>query len=240
MRIEIIASGSSGNAYALHQEGGAPLLIEAGINYKRLQAALKHRVTRLAGALISHEHGDHAKAARDLMRAGVDVYATAGTFEALGLTGHRAHTLVPLRAEVISEDWTVLPFKAVHDAAEPVGFVIRARDGDRLLYLSDSAYCEPTFEGLTHVMVEANYSESIMHDRVMKGSLDKLVAVRTIRNHMSLERCVQLLNANDLTRVREIHLLHLSDGNSDERAFKETVERATGVPTYVAAAGAVA
>lgn len=237
MRIEVIASGSSGNAYALHQEGAAPLLLEAGIQYKRLQVALKHQVTSLAGALISHEHGDHAKAAQNLTKAGVDVYATAGTLEVLKLAGHRAHALSPIEPKVIDRHWTVMAFPAVHDAAEPAGFLVSAADGDRLLYLSDSAYCAHTFSNLTLVMIEANYSESIMHDRVMSGSLDKLVAVRTIRNHMSLERCVQLLNANDLTKVREIHLLHLSDGNANEQTFRQTVERATGVPVYVSGEG---
>jgi phosphoribosyl 1,2-cyclic phosphodiesterase len=240
VRIEVIASGSSGNAYALHQEGAAPLLLEAGIQYKRLQAALHHRVTSLAGALISHEHGDHGKAAQNLIRAGVDVYATAGTLGALKLTGHRAHALSPIEPRVIDRHWTVMAFPAVHDAAEPAGFLVSAADGDRLLYLSDSAYCAHTFANLTLVMIEANYSEAIMHDRVMKGSLDKLVAVRTIHNHLSLERAVQFLNANDLTKVKEIHLLHLSDGNADEATFRETVERATGVPTYIAGTRAAA
>lgn len=237
MRIEVIASGSSGNAYALHQEGAAPLLIEAGVQYKRLQAALKHQVTSLAGALISHEHGDHGKAAQNLTRAGVDVYATAGTLGALKLAGHRAHALSPIEPRVIDRHWTVMAFPAVHDAAEPAGFLVSSADGDRLLYLSDSSYCAHTFANLTLVMIEANYSEAIMHERVMSGSLDKLVAVRTIRNHMSLERCIQLLHANDLSRVREIVLLHLSDGNADERGFREAVERATGIPTSVAGEG---
>ncbi len=234
MRIKVIASGSSGNAYALHQEGAAPLLLEAGITYKRLQVALKHQVSSLAGALISHEHGDHAAAAKQLAKAGVDVYATAGTHAALGLKGHRAISLAPIEPKVIDQHWTVMAFPAVHDAAEPAGFLVSAADGDRLLYLSDSAYCSHKFSNLTLVMVEANYSESIMHDRVMKGSLDKLVAVRTIRNHMSIERCIEFLTANDLSRVREVHLLHLSGSNSDELAFKRQIERIVGVPVYVA------
>lgn len=237
MRIEVIASGSSGNAYALHQEGAAPLLLEAGIPYRRLQVALKHRVTHLAGCLISHEHGDHGKAAAQIMKAGVDVYATAGTLEALGLTGHRALALSPIEPKVIDWHWTVMAFPAVHDASEPAGFLVSASDGDRLLYLSDSSYCAHTFSNLSLVMVEANYSQALMHDRVMSGSLDKLVAVRTIRNHMSIERCIQLLHANDLSRVREIVLLHLSGGNADERGFREAVERATGKPVYVAGEG---
>lgn len=237
MRIEIIASGSSGNAYVLHQEDGASLLVEAGIPYRHLQVALKHRVTELDGCLISHEHGDHATAAAHLAKAGVDLYASPGTFQALGLAGHRVHLIADQQPVSIGPRWIVLPFAAVHDATEPLGFVILAADGDRLLYLSDSAYCAHTFKDLTHVMVEANYSGELLRRQVVAGSIEPQVAARTIRNHMSLERCIDLLKANDLRAVREIHLLHLSNSNSDERGFQAAVERATGIPTRVAPEG---
>jgi len=43
---------------------------------------------------------------------------------------------------------------------------------------------------------------------------------------------VAMLKANDLSKCREIHLLHLSDGNSDEQLMRQKVEAATGIPTY--------
>lgn len=234
MNVKVVASGSRGNAYVLTQDGAASLLLEAGITYKRLQVALAHKVTRLAGCLVGHEHGDHAQSAWRVAQAGVNVYATAPTLEAMRLTGHRAKPLVKLEARRIGA-WTVLPFPAVHDAADPVGFVITADDGDSLLYLSDSAYCAYRFEGLTIVMCEANYSSDLLRENVASGRLEHFVAQRIRSNHMSLERCIELLQANDLSRVRAIHLLHLSSGNSSGVEFKAAVARATGIPTYVAA-----
>lgn len=231
--VSVIASSSNGNAYALQPEGEAPLLIEAGVTYRRLQVALKHQVSNLAACLISHEHQDHARAAREVMRAGVDVYATPGTLAALKLTGHRAKALPKLK-EVQIGRWTVLAFPAVHDAAEPCGFLIGV-GRERILYATDSAYCAYTFPGLTEVMVEANYSYAVLERGVLAGAVEPQHAARVIRNHLSLERCIELLKANDLSRVRAVHLLHLSSGNADEREFKAAVERATGVPTYVAA-----
>ena len=44
----------------------------------------------------------------------------------------------------------------------------------------------------------------------------------------------EFLRANDLSKVEEIHLLHLSDGNSDEARFKREIQELTGRVVMVA------
>ena len=58
-------------------------------------------------------------------------------------------------------------------------------------------------------------------------------------SHMELGTCLELLEANDLSEVSEIMLLHLSNDNSNEQRFKEAVEAATGIRTYIANPGLV-
>lgn len=50
---------------------------------------------------------------------------------------------------------------------------------------------------------------------------------------MSLETCIELLKANDLSKVKEIHLIHLSDSNSDAEEFRRTIEDMTKIPVYI-------
>src|SRR5690606_26107990 len=123
----------------------------------------------------------------------------------------------------------------VHDAAEPVGFLLASRAGGKLLYFTDSAYCRYRFQGLTHLMVEANWSEALLGRNVQAGVTNEALAARIRRNHMSLERLLDMLRANDLRRVEAIWLLPLSDASSDEQMFAATVRRATGKPVYIAA-----
>lgn len=78
-------------------------------------------------------------------------------------------------------------------------------------------------------MVECNWSKS-----TLDPDLDPSVKKRLLRSHFSLENVKKFLAANDLSRVREIHLLHLSDGNSDAAMFKAEIEQLTGKPVYVA------
>jgi phosphoribosyl 1,2-cyclic phosphodiesterase len=229
--IRPLASSSEGNAYLI-QDGCSPLLLDCGLSYRELQRATGYKLTGLAGCLITHEHMDHAKAAADLMRAGVDCYMSAGTAEALGLTGHRLKVVRALSQLTIG-DWTALPFEAIHDAAEPLGFLLAAR-GAKVLYLTDSAYCRYRFRGLTHILIECNHAADILQANVESGAVPAAMRRRVMRSHMSLSTVKGFLKANDLSAVREIHLIHLSDGNSDAGRFKSEIQAMTGKPVYVA------
>lgn len=235
MDFTVLASSSRGNAYHVAAGDSSALLLECGIRWRDIQRRLQHKTRSIVACLLSHEHQDHAFAVADVMRAGIDVFATAGTWEALGIKHHRAQ-VVRAREQVRVGSWTVLPFDTVHDAAEPVGFVIANGDA-KALYLTDTAYCRYTFKGLTHLFVEANHSLAILKRNVERGVVPEAYRRRVIRNHLPIERLLDMLRANDLSRVQEIHLLHLSDGNSDERAFKRVVAAVTGKPVYVAANG---
>lgn len=229
--IKVLASSSAGNAYII-DDGSAPLLIEAGIRYKDIQQALGFKACGLAGCLITHRHLDHSKSAKDIVKAGVDVYLSAETAEALGLTGHRAKVVTPLESFSVGL-WRVLPFPTVHDAAGSLGFLLAHRDGHKVLFLTDSAYCKYRFTGLTHIMIEANYSIEILRQNVAAGTLDLATKNRIVRTHFGLENVKEFLKANDLSRVEEIHLIHLSNDNSDAERFKREIQGLTGKPTYI-------
>lgn len=232
MRVEILASSSAGNAYVVSSSDGL-LLLDAGIPFEVLRRKLAFRVASLDACLLTHEHGDHAKSVLQLMKAGVNVYASAGTWAALGIKpGFRARVVRDQVVESIA-GWTVLPLQAVHDAVEPLSFLVAGPTG-KLLYLTDSAYSPFRFTGLTHILLEANFSEQLLQANVESGGLNPAQAARTRRNHMSIERAVDLLKANDMSQVVEIHLLHLSNGNSDAIAFRDSVRAATGRPVFIA------
>ncbi|MBL8060612.1 MAG: MBL fold metallo-hydrolase [Chthonomonas sp.] len=232
MNFTPIASSSAGNAYLLDSEGLPSLLIDAGVSMAEIQKASGFQVSSLAGALISHGHGDHFKAAHALMKYGVNVYAARETW---GTTRHhRAKTLEPALEHQI-KGWTVKPFLVPHDCPGTMAFIVADNLGGKLLYMTDSAYSPNTFKGLTHLAIECNWSEAIMRANAESGAISAERYKRTTRTHMSLERLIVMLKANDLTSVKEIHLIHLSDQNSDEAMFKKTVQEATGKPVYIAA-----
>ena len=167
------------------------------------------------------------------MRAGIDCYISAGTAEALGLSGHRLH-IIKARQQFRIGTWTVLPFDTQHDAQEPLGFLLANQDGDKLLYVTDTCYVKYRFQGLTHVAIECNYSLDILKRNVEAGAVPKELKSRILKSHFSLENVKRFLQANDLSKVQEIWLLHLSDNNSDSERFKREVMELTGKPVYIA------
>jgi phosphoribosyl 1,2-cyclic phosphodiesterase len=197
---------------------------------KKIKQATNYGLSNISGCLLSHEHGDHAKAAKDIMAAGVDLYCSAGTAKALGLHGHRLHILkAGQQVHIPDTDWTVLPFEAIHDAEEPLGFLIGKR-GERLLFATDTNYIPYRFRGLTHVMLGVDYDR----DMLMTPENDRGRQIRTLNSHMSLQTARKFFEANDMSRVQEIYLLHLSDTNSDALAFRRDIERITGRPVTIA------
>jgi phosphoribosyl 1,2-cyclic phosphodiesterase len=238
-----LASSSKGNSYLVTADGVAPLLIEAGIPVKQLREKLREHgvsITDLAGCLVSHEHGDHSKAVKDLLKSGVDCWTSRGTAEAIDpvdAAPEFLHYRIRILHQYFTEDitgWTVKPFPLIHDAAEPLGFFIERGREDALLFVPDTGYVKNRFSGVTIAAIECNFQEEILSGNILKGNLPPVVGHRTRRNHMSLHTLIEMLKANDLSKCREIWLLHLSDGNSDERRMIREVQEATGIPTRAA------
>lgn len=230
--IKPLGSSSAGNAYHI-TDGYTDLLLEAGIRYKDIQRALNFQTTKIAGCLISHEHGDHCKAVADIVKAGIDVYASQGTLDALGLSSHRAKR-IRAKQQLRIGTWTILPFDVQHDVAEPLGFLLANQAGEKLVFITDSYYCRYKFPGLTHIMLECNYSMQILDQNIESGRVPAIMKKRLLRSHFSLENAKDFLLANDLSKVQEIWLLHLSDNNSDEGLFKREIQELTGKPVFVA------
>jgi phosphoribosyl 1,2-cyclic phosphodiesterase len=240
MKLKVLGSGSKGNCYIL-QGDKETLLLECGLPWKGILKGLDFNIGDVSGCLVSHEHKDHSKAVVDLMKNGIDVYASQGTIEGLkignwAVKSYRLDFLIGERQKRI-KDFITLPFTVEHDADEPLGFLIQHPEMGKLIYITDTYYCKYRFNGLQHIMIECNYSKEILDEKLYEGYMPPALRDRIVQSHMSLETCKEFLQANDLSQVRDITLIHLSDGNSDAEQFKLEIEGLTGKPVYIAEAG---
>lgn len=224
MNVQVHYSSSAGNLCRADN-----LLLEAGVSIREIKKALEFRLSDISGCLVSHEHGDHSKGARDLLKAGIDVYMGAETAAGLGLSGHRLHIVKPMEQLQIG-DWIILPFPLVHDI-ENLGYLM-ARGGEKVVFLTDTNFVPYRFRGLTHILIAVDYDAEILKANTLAGIVDPERAKRTLQNHMSIQTALSFFRANDMSRVQGIWLLHLSDSNSDERRFRQEVEKVTGRPVY--------
>lgn len=230
--IKVIASGSKGNAYLI-DDGHSQILIECGITFKDIQKALSFKTSSIAGCIVSHEHKDHSKGIKDVLKSGIDIYASQGTIDAENIQNHR---LKPIKAkeQFTLGSWIILPFDIQHDAAEPLGFLLVSENGGKLLFATDTYYVKYKFTGLTHIMIECNYSLDILNENIESGRVHPAMKNRLLRSHFSLENVKEFLKVNDLSKVQEIYLMHLSDTNGDAELFKKEIQALTGVPVYIA------
>lgn len=232
IEIKALSSSSKGNCY-LVSDGSTSLLLECGIRYRDIQKGVNFKLSEISGCLITHEHGDHSKALNDILKSGIDCYMSSGTADSIGIKHHRIKR-VNAREQFQIGTWLILPFEVEHDVSEPFGFLLANQEGEKLLFATDTYYIRYRFKGLTHIMVECNYSIDILDANIASGIVPPIMKSRLLRSHFSLEHLKSFLKANDLSSVHEIWLLHLSDKNSDQELFKKEIQELTGRVVYIA------
>lgn len=226
MEIKVIASSSSGNAY-LVKEGNTEILIECGIQFKKLQQALDFRVTSLAGCLVSHSHKDHSRSVPDLFKVGCPVFMTADTANEMGIPIPRDNILTLSTWTHIDRFW-VLPLRMVHDVP-CVGFYVSAPSGETLLFATDTSQIAYRLQGVDYLMLECNYDTALL-----AADESCIVKDRIMATHMSLDGLIRYLMKAGYQNVKEIIIMHLSSAHSDEAMFKRRIEEAIGRPVTVA------
>lgn len=214
--IDILASGSSGNCYFLHTE--PHILLEAGVPLDKVRRAVDYRLGDIAACLISHSHLDHSKYAKDYLKFGIKCYMTPETQSELSLKHPLIKNIQPLTRKKIGSS-IVTPFKVKHDTEAPIGVLVEF-ENERILYSGDTAFITYKFKGLTRIMIECNWYE--------EAEIDIQQRKRLLQTHMNLTQVRDFLKNNDLSKVKEILLLHISKNNGYPEHFKRVIQEDTG------------
>lgn len=234
MTLTVLDSGSRGNGYILQNDSEA-LILEAGVKLSRVIKALDYNTFKVAGCLVTHGHGDHAKYMPDYLGHGLDIGTSKGTASLIG--PHPRMTILESKKPCQMGNFRILPFDVRHDCREPLGFLIDHLETGTILFATDTYYLPYNFPGLSHILLECNYSREILDENYREGRIARCVRDRVIASHMSLDTCIEAIRANDLSRVRNIIILHLSDNNSDAKCFVKEVQVSTGLRVTAAKRG---
>lgn len=235
MELTVLGSSSKGNCYILQNDTEA-LVIECGVSLKEVKKAVDFNISKIVGALISHEHGDHAGHIKEFIQARIQVFSSFLTFFKLHV-GDESITIMEYGRRQRIGNFTVLPFEIKHDCAEPMGFLINHPETGNILFATDTYYLPYCFSGLNNILIEANYRIDLLKSNIESGRIPGKLRDRTLQSHMSIDTCREALLANDLTKVNNIVLIHLSDGNSNAEEFRRDIHQATGKTVHVADRG---
>ena len=238
MKLTVLNSNSAGNCYIL-SNGKETLIIELGVNFKRVTEALNHDLSSVVGAVVSHCHGDHFSEVPKALRYGIPVVMSLGTGNKGGYSHNEKPTdgalFIKKEKPVKLGNFDILSFDLNHNCAEPIGFLIRHPDMGTMAFITDTFYVSQSFSGLNHILVECNYSEEIL----LANKIEDFRNDSTIMAHMSLKTCMNFLENQDLSRVRNIMLIHLSDRNSNAAQFQAKITAQTGKKVTIAEPGVV-
>lgn len=241
MKLHILGSNSLGNCYILESASGS-LIIEAGVRFLEVKKALRFKINGIVGAIISHHHNDHAKYVGELTASGILVLALSETLEAKQLLGAPfTRAIEPLHGVKIA-DFKIMPIALDHSNNDGskcpcVGYVIDHPESGRILFVTDTMKLDTIVPRMNHIMIEANYADDILDRNIECGSVPPSMRPRLLKSHMELGTTKLILQDNDISDVTNIILIHLSDGNSDERRFVREITELTGKCVYAANAG---
>jgi phosphoribosyl 1,2-cyclic phosphodiesterase len=197
------------------------------------------------GVLISHEHGDHAGHIDEVLAYGLPVFASYGTID-----GARRFIRSDYQPTPFEEDesgykrftlggFTIIPFSTKHDAIEPTGFYIWHEETGGILFATDTYYLKNRFAGLSNILIECNYSQEKLEANLIAGKIDAARYRRVRESHLSYTTCLETLQANYLSKVYNIVLIHTSRDNGNALTFREGIAKATGKTVSVAKPGLV-
>lgn len=221
MFVRCIGTGSSGNCYALYDNVGKILLLDLGLARKQILRGIDFNVSDVVGCVVSHEHGDHAKSAKDFENMGIEALKPFDETKAC-----------PLKIRYGS--FGVQAFKVPHDGVSCYGFYITV-DGHRILYATDFEYLPCSFKNvrLTDMIVECNHQKELVDKGQAKYP-------HQIKGHCSLDTLIEkVIKENMTSDLRTIVLCHMSGDSCNAQECLSEVQKVAGegVNVFVAQKG---
>ena len=215
--LTVLASGSSGNC-SLLETPTTKVLVDAGLSTRKITQrleALGVNPEALDAILLTHEHSDHAAAVGVWARRyKTPVYANRLTAEALkedsvGVEWRLFSTGAEFQLGVLK----VQSFAIPHDAAEPVGFVLKHEEHS-VGFLTDLGVAtKMVLERVRTVhtlLLEANHDEKLLQDDTRRPwSIKQRIFSR--HGHLSNAAAAEVLAEIAGGNLRRVVLGHLSE-----------------------------
>ena len=224
-------SGSSGNsAYVGSAEGG--VLVDAGASCKAILTALAQReipLKAIGGILITHEHVDHIKGLKVLLKKlPIPVFGPEKSMEYLA-----QNDLVPPGADLnplpsLGFDLGELyieHFETSHDSLGSAGYRIYTPDERKIGIATDLGYVSQEvhagISGCDLVLLESNYDEGMLITSPYPYSLKR--RIKGNMGHLSNDFCACEAKELVKTGTTRVVLGHLSKENNLPQLAYETI-----------------
>lgn len=232
MKLAVIGSSSKGNGYALISSSNEILLLEAGVRVRKMIKAIDYATLNVVACLSSHRHQDHVGHLTDYATYGFPIAANEDVFKCKTIPEH-LKVILKDRKTVHFGNYGVCPFVVKHDVPT-FGFLINHPECGTILFVTDCAFVPYRFPNVNHLIIEANYSDEILDERIMSGEEPPSRRKRLLETHMEIGITIKGIMKCDPYNIKSITLIHLSSQNADAKEFQRRVAQSFGIPTYIA------
>lgn len=230
MKATILNSRSSGNGIVIHLNREAVLVLDAGLPFNKVLQSINFNAAKKIYCLVTHKHKDHSKYVQEYLNRGVHVYISSDMYD--DYKGTTKYLFTPDELN-FTDHFKFFPIEVQHDVVN-FGFVVNSVDVGEFCYFTDTHYIPISLGSCNTIFVEANYCPDIIEKRRLSGSLNDTQYARVRNSHMSITETIRFLKSCNSTKLNNIVLLHLSDGNSDAKLFQEMVASEIGVKPIIA------
>ena len=223
LAFSVLASSSKGNCTYV-ECGATRLLVDAGLSCAGVcdrLAAIGRSLADVQAVLVTHGHSDHVSALPVVEgKTGVAVYATDATASTIEREGRRTKPDLVWNFAVFAAgepfsvgDLEIEPFPIPHDAADPVGFVLRAPSGVRLGFATDLGEAPMVVRhrlaGCEAFVLEFNHDRERLLRSDRSWTLKQRILGRS--GHLSNDQAAELLAQVATPALRHVVPAHLSD-----------------------------
>jgi len=240
----VLSSGSTANS-AFISAGRTRLLIDAGLSRREVLsrlAAIGERAETLDAVLITHEHTDHIGGLAVLARRlDLPVYMTHRTAPAVTWEDYtpKLHTF-QAGTRLSIGDFEIDTFTIPHDAADPVGYLLRA-EGLKIGVVTDLGYVPDSIKyhlRQTHLLVlESNHDLEMLKVGPYPWWVKQRVMGR--HGHLSNEMASDFIRQDMDASTAALILAHLSTHNNHPELARLVAAQALnerGLPTRLTVA----
>lgn len=230
MRFSVLASGSRANCTFV--EGGRTrILIDAGLSARETERRLRPfgiSLRSIHAIIVTHEHLDHIKGVVQISRTHeIPVFANKGTAKFL----RGVHALEMFRTGAVFPigDIIVHPFELMHDAADPVGFLIES-GGASLAHVTDlgtpTEAVSNALASANAAVLESNHDVELLQACHYPWPLKNRIA--SSHGHLSNEASAALFSQALHMNFRHLVLGHISENSNTPEtalaAFRKAVD----------------
>lgn len=222
--LKTIATGSSGNCYALMNDNEI-LPLDLGVSEKVIKKAIDFRVSDIVGCLVTHFHLDHAKSVKDFENMGIPVFSHKDMEIDFGGEHEERKHIRYGNFDINAFALTDKNGKFMHtnnDGSECTcyGFLIEHEDIGKLLYITDTELVKWRFSGINHILISCNYQKKYIFDSAKRNHV--------LRGHMELKTVKEFIKANKSNDLRTVILCHLSSESANPEECLAEVQKVVG------------